>query len=207
MSTNRFLFLIVLITLLFIVPVSAELRIQRTDDGKTLISNGSCWIEWDPIANHVVGDRFYINGTTNLTVGTVLGYELVPGVYNVQKNYIPKPPLAIGEAVVKPGNTSINTISIFIKNTENPSDNYYFFHFGVLSSIVPVEFDAFNGTCGLDRGFLLSEKRDNNTTYDTIIKPTPSPLPLIFTVMALIVSLCVFLIIQQNKKNTDDSGD
>ena len=208
MILNKILVLVILLAVVIIVPVTAKINYTYSDDGKILISNGSYWTNWNPIGTHVAGIPFYINGTTNLTVGTVLGYELISGEYNVPKNYIPKPPLTLGEVFVESGNTPrINTISILINTPEHPSESYYVFEFRVLSSNISTEFESFNATIGLYRGVLLTQKTDNNFTSENSIKPPMSLLTILLIGVALIASFCVFLLILIQKRKKIDSGD
>jgi hypothetical protein len=127
---------------LVIVPAAAELKTTQTDDGKTLISNGTYWISWDPIGDHIVGDQFFINGTTNLSAGTDLYYEFNMRFFYSNKNR--KSPGTFGHILFKPGNTpGFNTFSILINTTEFQSTQFVFL-FDILSSNKIAEVDAFN---------------------------------------------------------------
>ncbi|MFA5348117.1 MAG: hypothetical protein WC294_08265, partial [Methanoregula sp.] len=71
------LFVAIVVMGLAVVPATADLKTTQTDDGKTLISNGTYWFSLDPIGDHIVGDQFFINGTTNLSAGTVIYYNFL----------------------------------------------------------------------------------------------------------------------------------
>jgi hypothetical protein len=146
----------VLTLALLIVPVSAELKTTQTDDGKTLISNGTYWISWDPIGDHIVGDQFFINGTTNLSAETDMYYSfLAPSGGCRTKICTRKSPGTDGDVIIKPGTTpSINTFSISINTTDFQS-NWYVFLFQVVSSDNPAEVVAFHQESLVDTTLLL----------------------------------------------------
>jgi len=145
----------ILVLTLFIVPVAAELKSTQTDDGKTLISNGTYWILWDPIGDHIVGDQFFINGTTNLSAGTKLIYDLIaPGGSCHTKICTRKSAGTGGDILLKPGTTpGINTFSLLI-NTTDLQSNQYFFSFLMISTNNPAEVKAFYDT-NVDSTILL----------------------------------------------------
>jgi len=110
---------VMLFIVIAIIPAAAELNITHTIDGKTIFSNGSYWIEWDPVSNHVTGDQFYINGTTNLSIGTVLTCEFFdPTIYCRTKNCKQLGSGISKEIIVESGNQpGTNTVSFFINTT------------------------------------------------------------------------------------------
>ena len=146
----------ILVLTLFIVPVAAELKSTQTDDGKTLISNGTYWISWDPIGDHIVGDQFFINGTTNLSSGTeIYLYLIAPGGSCHTKICNRKSAGTGGYTIIKPGTTyGINTFSLLI-NTTDLQSNQYFFSFMVISSDNTTEVDAFYQGSTVDSSILL----------------------------------------------------
>lgn len=133
----------ILVLALFIVPVAAELKSTQTDDGKTLISNGTYWIAFDPIGDHIVGDQFYINGTTNLSAGSDIYYEYRSMLFSYGGG-IKKSPGTFGHIILKLGDSPrINTFSLLI-NTTNFKSTQFIFLFELLSSDNQAEIDAFN---------------------------------------------------------------
>jgi hypothetical protein len=146
----------ILILTLVIVPATAELKTTQTDDGKTLISNGTYWISWNPIGDHIVGDQFFINGTTNLSAGTeIYLYIIAPTGGCHTKICNRKSAGTAGFVILKPGTTNgINTISLLI-NTTDLQSNQYIFQFMVLSSDNPEEVDTFYQPSTVDSSILL----------------------------------------------------
>lgn len=146
----------ILVLALFIVPVAAELKSTQTDDGKTLISNGTYWIAFDPIGDHIVGDQFYINGTTNLSAGTDIALELFSPGGSCHTKICNRKSAGTGEEIIlKPGFTpGINTFSLLI-NTTDWQSNWYIFLFTVISSDNPAEVNAFNQLSQVDSTALL----------------------------------------------------
>jgi hypothetical protein len=123
MWTHRLLLAGILFTFLLIVPVAAELNNTRFADGTLLISNGSYWIRWDPVGDHDVGDRFFVNGTTNLPAGTTLYYQF--SMWEYIKNA--KNPGTGGNVVIEPEKSGNNNrFSIVINTTGFHPDNYMF---------------------------------------------------------------------------------
>ena len=159
------LFVAVLILALVIVPATAELKTTQTDDGKTLISNGTYWISWDPIGDHIIGDQFYINGTTNLSVGTEIYYNfLAPSGGCRTKICTGKSPGTDGDIFITPGTTpGINTFSLLI-NTTDLQSNWYVFLFLVISSANLSEVDAFYQDSQVDSSILLFPEDWRNIT-------------------------------------------
>jgi hypothetical protein len=163
----------ILVLALIIVPVAAELKSTQTDDGKTLISNGTYWITFDPIGDHIVGDQFYINGTTNLSVGTVIALELFSPGGSCHTKICNRKSAGTGEEIIlKPGFTpGINTFSLLI-NTTDWQSNWYIFLFTVISSDNPAEVDAFNQLSQVDSSIqLYSEDLRGNTEHSLTTHP------------------------------------
>jgi hypothetical protein len=119
----------ILVMALVIMPATADLKTTQTDDGKTLISNGTYWISWDPIGDHIVGDQFFINGTTNLSAGSEIYYQFFAPTGGCHtKICTGKSPGAGGDIIIEPSNTpGINKFSIFI-NTTIYKTTCLFFH-------------------------------------------------------------------------------
>lgn len=159
----------ILILTLFIVPVAAELQSTQTDDGKTLISNGTYWISWDPIGDHIIGDQFYINGTTNLSVGTDIALELFAPTGGCHTKICNRRSAGTGEEIIlKPGIIpGINTFSLLI-NTTDWQSNGYIFLFTVISSDNPAEVDAFNQLSEVDSSIQLYSEDLRSTTEHSL---------------------------------------
>jgi hypothetical protein len=136
--------LIVLIFICVIPLVTAELQYNQMDDGKILFSNGSFWIKWDPIGNHIVGDPLVLSGTTNLSGGTIIYFETFsPAGACHQKVCDGKLGGTRGEIQIKSTDHSdINSFSTII-NTTGWESNYYYIWFILKSSKVPEENTAF----------------------------------------------------------------
>jgi len=135
----------ILILSLLVTPAAAELKSILTDDGKTLISNGTYWIAFDPIGDHIAGDQFFVNGTTNLSTRTNIYFEFfAPSMDCHTKICNGKSPGTDGVALLKTGITpGINTFSFFINSTEFQS-NWYVLFVTVISPNNPEEVNAFN---------------------------------------------------------------
>ena len=148
------------------------------DDGKTLVTNNSYWILWDRISPHYVGDTFYINATTNLSVGTVLKYEF----YDATPRNTPKHPidselsyLISGETRVKPGNGLNNSITIYTTIPDNPKGWIYDLNYYTISSESSAQVDAFNKTQTSGLCVLHLVIDDNSTSISPYATFTPSP--------------------------------
>jgi hypothetical protein len=141
---------------LVIVPAAAELKTTQTDDGKTLISNGTYWISWDPIGDHIVGDQFFINGTTNLSAGMEIYLYIIAPTGGCHTKICNRKSAGTGGfVIVKPGTTNgINTFSLLI-NTTDLQSNVYVFLFEIISSDNPEEIDAFYQDSEIDSSILL----------------------------------------------------
>lgn len=153
------IFVMILVLAFFIVPAAADLKTTQTDDGKTLISNGTYWISWDPIGDHIVCDQFFINGTTNLSVGTEIYYEFFAPTGGCHtKICTGKSPGTGGDIIFEPSITpGINKFSILI-NTTDLQNNVFIFLFNMIRSPShnPAEVDAFYQEEGLiDSSILL----------------------------------------------------
>jgi hypothetical protein len=132
-SNTKILILGVLFLLVMAVPVSAEVTFQKTDDGKELISNGSYWIKWEPVGDHVVGDKFFINFTTNFPVGTRLGIEYLYSDYLSVKNQG-----AGGEITIESGHEDTHTnFSSILINTTGLHEGEYSLLFDIINSSDP----------------------------------------------------------------------
>jgi hypothetical protein len=134
----------ILVLALIIVPATAELKTTQTDDGKTLISDGTYWISWDPIGDHIVGDQFFINGTTNLSNRTVIYYQFFAPTGGCHTKICNRKSAGVGEYITPtPDDSSgVNTFSIFINTTDFQS-NEFVFSFSVISSDDTEVVDAF----------------------------------------------------------------
>jgi hypothetical protein len=141
----HFLLVAILVMTLLIASAAAELKTTQTDDGKTLISNGTYWITFDPIGDHIVGDQFFINGTTNLSVGTEIYYQFLAPEGGCHTKICTRQRSGIdGIIVLQPDITlGAQTFSISINTTEFQS-NWFVFLFTVISSDNPSEVDVFN---------------------------------------------------------------
>jgi len=146
-TTTRFFLIGVVLFLMITMPVTAAMNVTKLDDGRTMFSNGTYWITWDPVGEHVVGDKFFINATTNLSAGTKFVYNFLADSYDAchtkicNKKFID---ITEGIVIVEPGNSfSPNTISILINTTSFKSDNYHFI-FNIISSNYSKEYDAFS---------------------------------------------------------------
>jgi hypothetical protein len=114
----------ILLTVVLVIPVSAESVYTRFDNGSTLVGNGSYWMLWEPVGNHTVGDRFFVNGTTNLPEGTVLAYQFFNWHYTRIKN-----PGTGGVFIIGPGGNANYNIFSFIVNTTDLLQDRYYLHF------------------------------------------------------------------------------
>ncbi len=149
----------ILVMALVIMPATADLKTTQTDDGKTLISNGTYWISWDPIGDHIVGDQFFINGTTNLSAGSEIYYQFFAPTGGCHTKICNRKNAGTGgdiifEPSISPG---INKFSILI-NTTDWQNNVFIFSFDMIrsSSHNPEEVDAFYQEEGLvDSSILL----------------------------------------------------
>ena len=196
MNVKKILIIGILLTIMTVMPVMAELNITHLDDGKTLFTSGLYWIKWDPIGNHVVGDQFFINATTNLSVGTGIGCQFFdPTIYCRTKNCLKQGSYTGEVIIVESGDSSgVNTVSFFV-NTTGFQPETYFFEFRTFSSNIPAEIDSFDWDYIVNYNISLSPADGGST-----IKPTPSPLSFIGICGAIFVSLYVFCLIQRKER-------
>jgi hypothetical protein len=173
MINTKILILGVLFLLVMAVPVSAELKYQKTDDGKELISNGSYWMKWDPVGDHVVGDKFLVNVTTNFPVGTELGVGY--GLKNFANVRVPG---TGGNCTVESGSyfSDYNISSILI-NTAGLRPGEYLLTSEIISSPDPSILHFFNWWYVYDNLELYQENTTPTTvspSVTTISRTTPS---------------------------------
>jgi len=143
---------VVLVACVFItIPVMGGVMTETTDDGTLLFTNESFWIRWDPVSDHVAGDQFFVNGSTNISPGSVVRYEFYTPVdchvkYCDYSDSIRDGNVTIGLGEI-PGinrfSVRINTTGL--KNTTGPRSEQYFLSFRVFSSEKSPETDAFPG--------------------------------------------------------------
>ena len=196
MTLNKILIIGLLLIIMTTMPVMAQLNITHMDDGKTLFTNGSYWIKWDPIDNHVVGDQFFINATTNLSPGTVILCYFYETEFQCHTKICNFETSSTGaKFILGPGNSSgINHISVFINTTGFYASDLYFFDFEVMSPKNPDESSALRG--GLVKGLIVLSPADAGST----IKPTSSPLSFAGICGAVLVSLSIFCLIRRNER-------
>ncbi|MDD1727907.1 MAG: hypothetical protein LUQ50_02410 [Methanospirillum sp.] len=209
----KLLFAGLVFAVLLIMPAMAEVNITTLADGSTKFSNGTYWIIWEPIGPHVVGDSFFVNGTTNLSAGTKLYYTYMAENWDTCHTKICKGPyyytldgLAAVESRVA---ASPNTISLLINTTDFKSDNYSLI-FGMYSSNTSAEYDAFAGPGGfgsVNNLNLLSALATPNTTGFPVVTPPAStapptskraPVPISVTFGAILGSAVMVRIMKQN---------
>ncbi|MDD1727906.1 MAG: hypothetical protein LUQ50_02405 [Methanospirillum sp.] len=180
MTTNgRLLLAGLVLAVLLIMPAMAKVNITTLADGSTKFSNGTYWIIWEPIGPHFVGDSFFVNGTTNLSVGTQLDYMYRAENWDTCHMKICKGPFTTldGFATVESGSAaSPNTISISFNTTDFKSDNYFFI-FAIYSSNTSAEYDAFAGPGFGIANNLLSTPATPNTTGFPVVTPPASTAP------------------------------
>jgi hypothetical protein len=110
---------------LAVVPATAELKTTQTDDGKTLISNGTYWISLDPIGDHIVGDQFFINGTTNSPEGNNLMIEMFgSNCFHSQMNIYSCRYFGPINATVKKSSNLTGYFSIEVNTSGHEPDTY-----------------------------------------------------------------------------------
>jgi len=231
-SNTKILILGVLFLLVMAVPVSAELTFQKTDDGKELISNGSYWIKWDPVSDHVVGDKFFINVTTNFPVGTKLGVE-----YFYSDYYSVKVQGTGGEITVALGGniSDYNVSSIFI-NTTGLQSGEYVLTSGIITSpdssirlyfdqwevYDPLELYPENTTPTTVSPSVTTSSRttqstpvspivtdtvhEKNTTVSSASTTPKTPLSATTIIAALLITLCLFSLIRTCCRNPEDKN-
>jgi hypothetical protein len=148
MNLTRFVIAGLLLSIAILPLGSAGLQQSQTEDGKILFSNGSYWIKWDPVGNHIVGDPLVISGTTNLSAGSTIYYEIfAPTGGCHQKICDRKTAGTHGEIQIHYGDTpGIIKFSTTINNTTGWQSNSYYIWFLVTSSKVSAESDAFTNS-------------------------------------------------------------
>jgi hypothetical protein len=127
---------------------SAELLQSQTEDGKILFSNGSYWIKWDPIGDHIVGDPLVISGTTNLSAGSTIYYEIFAPTGGCHTKICNRKPAGThGEIQIPFGDThGITKFSTTINNTTGWQSSSYYIWFLVTSPKGSAESDAFTNS-------------------------------------------------------------
>ncbi|MDD1727905.1 MAG: hypothetical protein LUQ50_02400 [Methanospirillum sp.] len=198
---RRFLLATLMLTVMIILPVTAEINFTTLPDGSTKISNGTYWIAWERIGPHIVGDTFFVNGTTNLSAGTEIDYTFgaVSADYCHTKICNNTYGGAGGSLIIQPGTDgSPNITSILINSTGFKSDEYYF-TFMIISSAVPAEYDAFAGPgFGFTNISLFSSS--SNTVPPTSKK---APVPIIVTFGALLGCIGISLMLKKRRRNLE----
>jgi hypothetical protein len=195
MKKSHWLSLIaILLAAMLVIPVSAESVYTRFENGSTLVGNGSYWTLWEPVGNHTVGDRFFVNGTTNLPVGTVLQYEFV------RWEYTNRNPGTLGDFSIDQGTTADSNTFSFIVNTTGLREDNYFLTFYVC----PVYTCPSNNK---DAAQALSPSYIVDTNFTRLVAnphqiaiPTSVSLSVIPVCGALFLSLCVVHLIRKKKQ-------
>jgi hypothetical protein len=178
------------------MPVTAKINVTHLPDGSTRFSNGTYWITWDPIGEHVVGDKFFINATTNLSAGTEFEYTFTTFEIICHQKVCNDSGWGTGgfTTIVTGDTTQYNHISIWIDTTGFRSGNYYF-KFLLATSNISTEYNAFydGRECLLDNNLLSLP-----TTQTPI--PTKTFIPVSITVVALLGSAFIFIMIKKREK-------
>jgi hypothetical protein len=219
MVLERLLLVGIILSLILVIPVSAELKFQENDDGSELISNGSYWIKWDHVSDHVIGDKFFINTSTNFPVGTKLLVE-----YENSNYFGLNVPGTGGESTIAFGdNISRNNQSSNLLDTTGLREGQYYLLFEILKSpdpLISIYFDHLGVYSDLN---LISVGKNNvnvsksKTTLSNISLITPTistitsvvseknmnlssgsltqkaPMSLPTLIAALTINLCLFL--------------
>jgi hypothetical protein len=176
------IFVILFASIFVIHPVMAKINSQVTDDGKLLFTDGSFWIKWDPIGDHVVGDQFFVNGTTNISAGRIVQYDFYTRVDCHKKYCDYSDSIRNGNVTIKPARIpGINQFSILInttglkKTTERQSDQYIF-SFTVFPSENSAKPDIFPGYYNYVTltDNLFPEKIRENVTLNRLSMPDKS---------------------------------
>jgi len=143
---------LVLVACVFItIPVMSGVMTEITDDGTLLFTNESFWIRWDPVSDHVAGDQFFVNGSTNISPGSVVQYEFYTPVDCHVKYCDYSDSIRDGNVTIGPGEIpGINRFSVRInttglKNTTGLRSEQYFLSFRVFSSENSPEPEVFPG--------------------------------------------------------------
>ena len=226
----NFLSRILLVGIIFffvVIPVSADLEQNTTIDGKIRISNDSYWIEWDHIDNHTLGDRFFVNATTNFPIGTDLTWEFWAVSHDCHtklctfENYA-----STGNMVIESiENNTINETSVLIDtNTDDLQFGEYIFGFRMNSTKLnpqfPPEEDYFTEINIIlntretkteqttipfltvppspDQTIQPINQQKNEKNYSQTPHPTPAPLSFLPVSAGLLISLAI--IFRRQKK-------
>jgi len=197
MNINTRLFFIgVVLFLMITMPVTAAMNVTKLDDGRTMFSNGTYWITWDPIGEHVVGDKFFINATTNLSAGTEFEYIFTTFEIICHQKVCNDTGWGTGGFItVDAGNTTLpNSVSIWIDTTGFRNGNYYF-NFLLATSNVSTEYNAFYD----NKEFFIV----NNILRSPAIQAPPLTklsIPVSIVFIAVLGSAFIFLMIKRREK-------
>jgi hypothetical protein len=177
-------------------PVTAKVtgnvtavHITTLPNGSRTYSNGTYWITWGPIGNHTVGDKFFINATTNLTAGTALSYSYFPYTYHCHLKVCNDTGWGIWNytTIAAGDSPQPNSISIWMDTTElRGGDMDFMFQLQPKFPTVPSEYNAFSD------GFYIT---GNLLTLPVTqsASPTRSPVPLILIPVALLGSAWIVI--------------
>lgn len=168
-----------LLIMTIMMPATARMNVTTLDNGTRTYSNGTYWITWSPIGNHTVGDKFFINATTNLPAGTVFGYGYFSANFPCHQKVCNDTGWAIWDytIIVAGDHPKSNYMSIWIDTTGLHGDDMYFM-FGPIMSTLPPEYRAFYEDF-IITGSLLTLPVTPGPS------PTRSPVPFILTPGAL----------------------
>lgn len=186
------------------MPALADVKVTTLADGSTKFSNGTYWITWEPIGPHVVGDTFFVNGTTNLSAGTELYYTYMAENWDTCHTKICKDSYYYtldGLATVESrAAASPNTLSFLINTTNFKSDNYYLM-FGMYSSNFSVESDAFAGPGGfrISKDPLLSPATLNSTPSIGTAPPTSKRTPVSTILIFYALLGCIGIVLMRKR--------
>jgi hypothetical protein len=176
-------------------PVTAKVtgnvtavHITTLPNGSRTYSNGTYWITWGPIGNHTVGDKFFINATTNLATGTVLGYSYFSENFPCHQKVCNSTGWGIGNlTTIEAGDLPHpNSTSIWIDTTGLRGGDMIFM-FGLRSSTVSPEFNT-----AIYGDFIMT---GNLLTLPITQSPSPtrSSVPLILIPVALLGSAWIVI--------------
>ena len=143
---------LVLVACVFVaIPVMGGAMTETTDEGTLLFTNESFWIRWDPVGDHVTGDHFFVNGSTNLSPGSIIRYVFYTPVSCHKKYCDYSDSIRDGNTTIGPGeipgtnrfSVRINTTGL--KTTTGQGSEQYFLTFRVFLPEKSPEPDAFSG--------------------------------------------------------------
>jgi hypothetical protein len=165
-----------ILMLLIITSALAESYSRITENGKLRISNNSYWVEWDPVGDHIAGDQFFVNGTTNFSSGMRVDYVFYTPL-DCHVKYCDYSDSTIkGDVVIESGESSgINKFSILI-NTTGLQSNQYYFSFRILSpdsSAESADFSGFDNFVSLNSNLFPESTRDRIES-DALTRPDSS---------------------------------